>query len=74
MDINIEMLPSNEKKSKRKKKNGLFFNHFRYFLLILTVLCLTSIFSNMLTLTFTIICMNPELNDDNFANNSKVLF
>ena len=38
----------------------LFFNKYRYFILILGCLCLTSIFSNMITLNFTIICMSPQ--------------
>lgn len=43
----------------KPKYPGVFRNKFRYFILILGTLCLTSVFSNMLTLNFTIICMDP---------------
>uniref|UniRef100_A0A915E7Z6 Major facilitator superfamily (MFS) profile domain-containing protein n=1 Tax=Ditylenchus dipsaci TaxID=166011 RepID=A0A915E7Z6_9BILA len=39
--------------------SGIFRNKFRFFILILGTLCLTSVFANMLTLNFTIICMDP---------------
>lgn len=49
--------------TQNKSKNNFFCDHFRFFILILTCLCLTSIFSNMITLNFTIICMNPSLKE-----------
>lgn len=39
---------------------ALFCNRFRFFVLILGTLCLTSVFSNMLTLNFTLICFDPN--------------
>lgn len=38
----------------------IFCNKYRFFILILGCLCLTSVFSNMITLNFTIICMSPQ--------------
>lgn len=40
-----------------EKRSGLFRDRFRFFIVILGTLCLTSIFSNTLTLNFTLICM-----------------
>ena len=46
-----------------KTSNILFFsNRYRYFILFLVCLCLTSISSNKIALNFTIICMAPNYN------------
>ncbi|CAD5212230.1 unnamed protein product [Bursaphelenchus xylophilus] len=37
-------------------------NNFRWFILFLATACLTSVFSNMVTINFTIICMDPGKN------------
>uniref|UniRef100_A0A915EQI0 Major facilitator superfamily (MFS) profile domain-containing protein n=1 Tax=Ditylenchus dipsaci TaxID=166011 RepID=A0A915EQI0_9BILA len=44
----------------KAKEPNIFCNKFRYFILILGTLCMTSIFSNMITLNFTIICMDSQ--------------
>lgn len=42
------------------REPNCFFDRYRFFLLILCTLCLSSVFSNMITLNFTIICMTPQ--------------
>uniref|UniRef100_A0A7E4VHD4 MFS domain-containing protein n=1 Tax=Panagrellus redivivus TaxID=6233 RepID=A0A7E4VHD4_PANRE len=41
---------------------GPFRNQYRYAILILGVACLTSTYSNVITINFTFICMTPALN------------
>lgn len=50
--------------AERKKCNGsgLFRHHFRFFLLILTTACLTSVFASMIAWSTTINCMAPSKN------------
>jgi ACS family sodium-dependent inorganic phosphate cotransporter-like MFS transporter 5 len=42
-------------------EDGFFSHRFRYLILILGCLCLTSICSNMITFNFTLICMHKEI-------------
>uniref|UniRef100_A0A183BUK4 MFS domain-containing protein n=1 Tax=Globodera pallida TaxID=36090 RepID=A0A183BUK4_GLOPA len=44
----------------RQRKSSIFCGRFRYFILFLSWLCLTSISSNMLALNFTLICMGSS--------------
>lgn len=48
-------------KTKNVEKN-IFYNRYRYFILILCLFCLGAIFSNMTTINFTLICMDPLRN------------
>jgi len=41
-------------------KNGFFSHRYRYLILLLGCLCLTSICSNMITFNFTLICMHKD--------------
>lgn len=55
-----------------KVQYNIFCNKFRYFILVLGTLCLTSIFSNMVTLNFTIICMD-SLHSEDDSDKVKIL-
>ncbi|KAI1732577.1 major facilitator superfamily domain-containing protein [Ditylenchus destructor] len=46
--------------SKEKPECGVFCNKFRFFILLLATFCMSAIFSNMITLNFTIICMGSQ--------------
>ncbi|KAI1717432.1 major facilitator superfamily domain-containing protein [Ditylenchus destructor] len=54
----------------KNAEENIFRNKFRFFILILGCFCLTSVFSNMITLNFTIICMDPA-KAENLKNNSQ---
>uniref|UniRef100_A0A914Q032 Major facilitator superfamily (MFS) profile domain-containing protein n=1 Tax=Panagrolaimus davidi TaxID=227884 RepID=A0A914Q032_9BILA len=57
------------KKAKEPKMPAVFAHRFRYFILILGCLCLTSVCSNMIALNFTLICMfHPAAESDPFVN------
>lgn len=45
-----------------------FGNRYRYFVLLLGWICLTSVSSNMIALNFTLICMSPPV----VANGTQV--
>lgn len=81
MKINPGAIENLEVMKFQSKKRHVDFSHrvdlpffsgrFRFVLLILTTLCLTSIFSNVLTFNFTVICMDRE--SVNWDNSSAAL-
>ncbi|CAD5219190.1 unnamed protein product [Bursaphelenchus okinawaensis] len=58
----IEQVREEEIITREEGYCGCLPHKFRYILLIVTLLCLTSISSNMFTLNFTLICMAPTSN------------
>lgn len=62
--------------SKAKPECGVFCNKFRFFILLLGTFCMSAIFSNMITLNFTIICMGSQAKKLNFdiENITQVIF
>uniref|UniRef100_A0A914YNA5 Major facilitator superfamily (MFS) profile domain-containing protein n=1 Tax=Panagrolaimus superbus TaxID=310955 RepID=A0A914YNA5_9BILA len=54
------MLDEKHASSIDRSDDGLFSHRYRYLVLILGCLCLTSICSNMITFNFTLICMQKE--------------
>ena len=66
-DLSIEDPPQKTKSagfSKTSKTPKVFAHRFRYLVLFLGCLCLTSICSNMISLNFTFICMVREVPED----------
>ncbi|KAI6236164.1 Major facilitator superfamily transporter [Aphelenchoides besseyi] len=47
----------------------VFFDNYRYFILFLGWICLTTISSNMIALNFTLICMVPSADNSTVADN-----
>ncbi|CAJ0962101.1 unnamed protein product, partial [Mesorhabditis belari] len=52
-------------------QQGLFGTRARFVVLLLVVLCLTSVWSNILTFNFAVICMNPEVDELEKAHISR---
>uniref|UniRef100_A0AC35F2Z6 Major facilitator superfamily (MFS) profile domain-containing protein n=1 Tax=Panagrolaimus sp. PS1159 TaxID=55785 RepID=A0AC35F2Z6_9BILA len=86
MDYEISKTDENEKEIQKllsekkgklkhgKKKSSLtFYNSTRYLILIISILCCTTVFANSLSLNFTIICMineNYDKNETTFNNST----
>ena len=56
-----------------KPSRSRFRDRYRYFILILASLCLTSVSSNIYTLNFTVVCMTPK-NGSTSSNGPTVNF
>lgn len=53
--VPMKVQPADWEKS---PENGVFSHRFRYLILVLGFLCLTSVASNVIVINFTFICMN----------------
>ncbi|KAI6175803.1 Transporter, major facilitator family protein [Aphelenchoides bicaudatus] len=60
--------------AKKQKTMPLFTDRYRYFILVLSLLCLTSISSNMVTFNIAILCMSPHKNVTTELNEQHVTY
>ncbi|KAK0399866.1 hypothetical protein QR680_003250 [Steinernema hermaphroditum] len=58
----MDGLPAKKESSATQDKVALFGTRTRFFIIALVLLCLTSVWSNILTYNFAVICMHPHRN------------